>query len=75
MLVYLRVSPIPEKKTEELLLEMLDHLLIAQQEERSANEVLGMDPEAYCKDLVKSIGKQSRFSFKRYPFHFWNRIA
>jgi hypothetical protein len=34
MLVYLRLSSIPEKKTEELLLEMLDHLLIAQEERR-----------------------------------------
>ncbi|MBE3569266.1 MAG: DUF1129 family protein [Bacillales bacterium] len=70
MLVYLRLSSIPEKKTEELLLEMLDHLLIAQQEGRSAEDVFGMDPEAYCKEVVQSIGKQSLFSFKRYAFVF-----
>lgn len=32
MLVYLRTSRIPAIKTEELLLEMLDHLLAAQKE-------------------------------------------
>jgi DNA-binding ferritin-like protein (Dps family) len=70
MLVYLRLSSIPEKKTEELLLEMLDHLLIAQQEGRSAEDVFGKDPEAYCKEVVQSIGNQSLFSFNRFAFVF-----
>jgi len=70
MLLYLRFSPIPEKTTEELLLEMLDHLLIAQQEGRSAEDVFGTDPEAYCKEVVRSVGKRSPFGFRRYAFIF-----
>jgi DNA-binding ferritin-like protein (Dps family) len=70
MLVYLRLSPIPEKKTEELLLEMLDHLLIAQEEGRPAKDVFGKNPEAYCKEVVQSMGKQSYFRFSRFAFIF-----
>jgi len=69
MLVYLRLSSIPEKKTEELLLEMLDHLLIAQEEGRSAEDVFG-NPESYCKEVVQTMGKQSYFRFSRFAFIF-----
>ncbi|AMA72199.1 DNA-binding ferritin-like protein (Dps family) [Aneurinibacillus thermoaerophilus] len=70
MLIYLRLSPIPEKRTEELLLEILDHLLIAQQEGRSAEEVFGENPEAYCEELVQSMGKYSPYSIGRFLFIF-----
>lgn len=70
MLVYLRLSSIPEKKTEELLLEMLDHLLIAQEEGRSAEDVFGKNPESYCKEVVQTMGKQSYFRFSRFAFIF-----
>lgn len=70
MLVYLRLSSIPEKKTEELLLEMLDHLLIAQEEGRSAEDVFGKNPESYCKEVVQTMGKRSYFRFSRFAFIF-----
>ena len=70
MLVYLRTSRIPSKKTEELLLEMLDHLLTAQREGRSAQEVFGQDPKDYCEEIVASMGKQRLFSWRRYVWMF-----
>jgi DNA-binding ferritin-like protein (Dps family) len=75
MLVYLRLSSIPEKKTEELLLEMLDHLLIAQEEGRSAEDVFGKNPESYCKEVVQTMGKRSYFRFSRFCLHLWDRLV
>lgn len=70
MLVYLRLSRISSKKTEELLLEILDHLLIAQKEGRTAEDVFGPDPEAYCEEVIQSMGRHSLLSFSRYAFIF-----
>lgn len=70
MIVYLRTSSVPGKQREELLLELLDHLLIVQKEGRSARDVFGPDPKAYLEDIVQSVGTQPLFSFKRYMFFF-----
>lgn len=69
MLVYLRTSRIPAIKTEELLLEMLDHLLAAQKEGKRAEDVFGPDPKAYCEEIVETLGRRP-FSLKRYVFMF-----
>lgn len=69
MLVYLRTSRIPTKKTEELLLEMLDHLLSAQGEGRTAEDVFGTEPKAYCEEIIETFGRRP-VSFKRYMFIF-----
>ncbi|EGL15565.1 MULTISPECIES: DUF1129 family protein [unclassified Paenibacillus] len=60
MLVYIRTSDIDERQGEELLLEMLQHLLQAQKEGRSARVVFGTDPLAYCKDLVSQLPSRGR---------------
>lgn len=70
MLLYLRKSRLPAKKVEELLLEILDHLLVAQTEGRTATEVFGTEPEAYCEELVQSFEKPPYFYLKRYVFIF-----
>ncbi len=70
MIIYLRMSSVAQRKVEELLLEMLDHLLMAQQQGRTAKEVFGADPEAYCKEVVQSLDKQSLFYFPRFAFIF-----
>lgn len=70
ILVYLRMSRIPSKQTEELLLEMLDHLLTAQQKGKTAKDLFGEDPEAYCEEIVQSMGKAPAFSWTRYLFIF-----
>lgn len=70
MLVYLRMSPVEQRKVEELLLEMLDHLLIAQREGRTAQDVFGDDPESYCKEVIQTLDRQPLFHFPRFAFIF-----
>ncbi|OOC58820.1 DUF1129 family protein [Paenibacillus ihbetae] len=55
MVVYIRSSSVNEAKGEELLLEIGQHLLDAQAKGKTAEEVFGSDPEAYCKDLVEQL--------------------
>ncbi len=68
MLIYLRTSRIPQRRAEELLLEMLDHLLEAQREGRKAQDVFGDDPQKYCQEIVASMEPRSLVSFPRYAF-------
>ena len=74
MLVYLRLSRIPQRRAEELLLEMLDHLLQAQREGRTARDVFGDDPESYCREVVAAIEKQPLYSFPRFLFIFMTML-
>lgn len=57
MLVYIRSSDIHQRKAEELLLEMLQHLLEAQREGRSAVHVFGDQPARYCQELLQQLPK------------------
>ena len=38
---------------EELLLEILDHLLEAQEDGKTAHDIFGEDLKAYCDELIK----------------------
>lgn len=53
MLVYLRTSRIPAKKTEELLLEMPDHLLTAQKEGKRAEDVFARTRKPIVRKLSR----------------------
>jgi DNA-binding ferritin-like protein (Dps family) len=57
MLVYIRSSDIDQRKAEEMLLEILQHLLQAQKEGRSASVVFGNQPIEYCRELMEQIPK------------------
>ncbi|MFA9557751.1 DUF1129 family protein [Evansella sp. AB-rgal1] len=58
MLVYIRLSyDKSEQETEEILTEMLDHLLEAQQEGRSAEDVFGDDPKKFADDIIGELPK------------------
>lgn len=59
MIVYIRSSRMQEAKSEELLLEIAQHLLEAQDKGRTARDVFGSDPEAYCKELVEQLPKMN----------------
>lgn len=67
MLVYIRLSYTKsEQETEEILLELLEHLLEAQNEGKSAREVFGEDPRQYADQIVGEIPKmvsKERLSF------------
>ncbi|WP_164671014.1 DUF1129 family protein [Virgibacillus doumboii] len=71
MLVYIRMkSNKSEQHTEEVLLELLEHLLQAQEEGRTAEDVFGTDPESYCKEVIEEIpGEKTSHHIK-----FWGYI-
>lgn len=60
MLVYIRSNGFfrDEKATEELLLEMLEHLLEAQKEGKSAEEVFGKTPKELADEINQSLPKE-----------------
>lgn len=67
MLVYIRLSyDKSEQETEEVLSELLDHLLEAQKEGRTANDVFGEEPKRYADEIIGELPKmvtKQRFKF------------
>lgn len=73
MLVYIRTKEIvkSERQTEEILMELLDHLLLAQAKGKTAVDVFGKDLKAYCDEIIKEIPRESKktsFYFLLYFF-------
>ncbi|WP_141555039.1 DUF1048 domain-containing protein [Bacillus wiedmannii] len=60
MLVYLRISNVPQQQMEELLLEILDHLIEAQAENKSAYDIFGNDLQSYCNELISALPTQTK---------------
>ncbi|WP_433770726.1 DUF1129 family protein [Bacillus wiedmannii] len=60
MLVYLRLSNVPEQQVEELLLEILDHLIEAQAENKNAYNIFGNDLRSYCDELISALPAPSK---------------
>ncbi|MES5928540.1 DUF1129 family protein [Bacillus cereus group sp. MG9] len=60
MLVYLRFSNVPEQKLEEILLEILDHLIEAQAENKNAYDIFGNDLRSYCDELISALPTQTK---------------
>ncbi|MRG86809.1 DUF1129 family protein [Salinibacillus xinjiangensis] len=59
MLLYLRTHiSLSEQQTEELLMELLDHLLEAQKQGKTAVEIFGTDSKSYCDEMVKQLPKE-----------------
>ncbi len=59
MLVYIRTNmTASEQQSEELLMELLDHLIEAQAEGKRAEEVFGDNPSAYCDEMLKQLPKE-----------------
>lgn len=67
MLVYIRLSfDKSEQETEEVLSEILDHLLEAQEDGKTIEEVFGDDPKAYADEITGELPKmitKKRFLF------------
>lgn len=56
LLVYIRSSFMKDDKaTEELLLELLEHLIAAQQDGKSAEEVFGKKPKELADDIIATL--------------------
>ncbi|MDQ0115016.1 DUF1129 family protein [Paenibacillus harenae] len=59
MLVYIRSHvSISEQQSEDLLMELLDHLLEAQAEGKRAEDVFGENLAAYCDEIIKQLPKE-----------------
>ncbi|MEK1829448.1 DUF1129 family protein [Priestia megaterium] len=59
MLVYIRTSvSVSEQQAEELLMELLDHLIDAQAEGKRAEEVFGENLKTYCDEMIKQLPKE-----------------
>lgn len=59
MLLYIRMQwRLSEKQSEELLLELLDHLLDAQAENKTAKDVFGDNAYQYAHELIEEIATE-----------------
>jgi uncharacterized membrane-anchored protein len=59
LMVYIRSHNKEERATEELLLELLDHLLEAQKDGKSAIEVFGKKPKELADEMIESLPEES----------------
>lgn len=58
MLMYIRLSyDKSEKETEEVLMELLDHLIILQEKGKNAEELFGQDPRSYADEIIGELPK------------------
>ncbi|KQL50866.1 hypothetical protein AN964_24965 [Heyndrickxia shackletonii] len=56
MLIYIRLNlSLSEQHSEEVLMEMLDHLLEGQQEGKSARDIFGDDPKRYADEIIQNL--------------------
>lgn len=61
MLTYIRLaSSKSEQQTEEILLELLDHLLLAQEEGKTIHDVFGDDLKAYSQEVIEEIPEETK---------------
>ncbi|MFD1068127.1 DUF1129 family protein [Oceanobacillus locisalsi] len=64
LLLYLRTNwQVSEVHTEEILLELLDHLLEGQQDGKTANEIFGGDPKHYADQLIEQLPREKKRSW------------
>lgn len=72
LMIYIRTKMLlSEQKSEEVLMDMLDHLLEAQSEGKSAEDVFGTNPKAYADEVVEQLPDEE----KRDMVKFWGRMA
>lgn len=59
MKFYILTSSASEKMARKVLEELEDHLLLAQQDGKSFDDVFGKDPKSFCDELIKEIPKRT----------------
>ena len=61
LLLYLRTDlRIDEHAGEEILMDLLDHLVEAQEDGKSAKELFGESPQKYADELIENLPSQKR---------------
>ncbi|MET0960926.1 MAG: DUF1129 family protein [Psychrobacillus psychrotolerans] len=63
LLLYIRTKlTLSEQQSEEVLMEMLDHLIEGQQDGKTAIEIFGNDPKGYADEIVSHLPRESKRS-------------
>lgn len=63
MMIYIRLQLMAsEQKTEEILLELLDHLLDGQRDGKTAKEIFGEDVKAYADEIIEQLPTEDKRS-------------
>lgn len=61
LMLYIRTKlTLSEKQSEEVLIEMLDHLLDAQEEGKTANQVFGENPQIFADELIEQLPEEEK---------------
>lgn len=72
LLLYIRTKlTLSEQQSEEVLMEMLDHLTEGQQDGKTAQEIFGDDPKGYADEIISHLPREN----KRKSFIFVSEIA
>ncbi|MFK4996838.1 DUF1129 family protein [Bacillus sp. N9] len=67
MLIYIRLQlTLSERQSEEVLMEMLDHLLDGQQDGKTAKDIFGHDPKAYADEIIEQLPKEKNVRLSRF---------
>lgn len=70
MLLYIRLnSAKSEYDTEEILLELLEHLLQAQDQGKTAKDVFGQNLKEYCQEIIEEIPNETRKKQLRFSMY------
>lgn len=61
LLIYIRSKlTLSEQQSEEILMEMLDHLTEGQQDGKTAKEIFGNDPKGYADEIIKHLPRENK---------------
>lgn len=67
LLIYIRLQlTLSEQQSEEVLMEMLDHVIEGQKEGKTAKEIFGDDPLTFADEIIEHLPKEEKrniFSF------------
>ncbi|VEF49106.1 membrane protein [Bacillus freudenreichii] len=61
MLIYIRLQwSLSEQQSEEVLMEMLDHLLDGQEEGKTAKDIFGDDPKSFANEIIEQLPHEKK---------------
>ncbi|WP_404332305.1 DUF1129 family protein [Mesobacillus maritimus] len=61
LLIYIRLQfTLSEQKSEEVLMELLDHLLDGQKAGKTAKDIFGDDPRGYAEEMIEHLPKEEK---------------
>ncbi len=61
LLIYIRLQlTLSEQQSEEILMEMLNHLLDGQKEGKTAKDIFGDDPKAFADEIIEQLPKEKK---------------